>query len=72
MTNLFRMSIALVLQALAMSVRSVLFLLLGILQPLDMLADALQRVSLWLAIDNEMLLFASPKYKERNNDRSDE
>lgn len=72
MTNLFRMSIALVIHALSMSVRSILFFFLGILHPLDVIADWLQRVSYWLAIDNEMMLYSNQKYKGKNNDQSNE
>lgn len=68
MTGLFRMSIALVFQAIAMALRSVLFFLLALLRPLDIIADYLQKVSLWLAVDNEMMLFASPTYKRKVED----
>lgn len=72
MTNLFRMSIALVFQAIAMTLRSVLFFLLALLQPLDVIADWLQRVSLWLAIDNEMVLFGGPNYRRKREEESND
>jgi hypothetical protein len=66
------MSIALVIQALSMSVRSILFFFLGILHPLDVISDWLQQVSYWLAVDNETILYVNQKYKGKNNDQSNE
>jgi hypothetical protein len=48
------MSVALIMQSIAMSIRSVLFFLLALLRPLDMIADLFQRLAYWLAVDGHM------------------
>ena len=55
MTALFRMAIALFFQSAAYLIRCVMFVILGLIRPIDYLADALQRVALWLAIDDQVL-----------------
>lgn len=70
MTNLFRMSVAFIIQSMAMILRSVLFFLLALLRPLDMIADGLFRISYWLAVDNDVIEKIQYKKERREDDGS--
>ena len=68
MTAMFRMAIALLFQSIAYFLRFILFLILGTIRPLDYLADALQRMAIWLAVD-EHLLRTTFSAKESQDER---
>lgn len=55
MTGLFRMSISALFQALSLLVRTVLFFFLAILKPLDYMSSWLQRIAVWLAVDEDII-----------------
>jgi predicted aspartyl protease len=68
MTAMFRMAIALLFQSVAYLFRCILFLCLGIIRPIDYLSDALQRVAIWLAVD-ESVLRSTYGVKESQDER---
>lgn len=70
MTALFRMAFAVLFQSVAYLIRFFLFLFLGLIRPLDYIADGLSRIAVWLAVDEQMF-HANFPLKESPNDRSD-
>lgn len=55
MTTMFRMCIALVFQAASNAVRATLFLLMGIIRPLDYISNWLQKIAIWFASEELMV-----------------
>lgn len=67
MTILFRMSVAMLFQSMAMLVRFVVFLFLAFIRPFDYLAESLARVAYWLAVDKDTLSVVA-KHQQGNKD----
>ena len=72
MTNLLRMSIALLFQSFAMILRSVLFFFLALLRPFDMIADWFQKISFWLVVDDDLASFNMMNRGDKNDRRPEE
>jgi hypothetical protein len=66
------MSIALLFQSIATAFRSVLFFFLALLRPFDMIADWFQKISFWLAVDNDVASLNIMNRGDKNDRRPDE
>lgn len=71
MTTLFRMAVALFFQALAYLIRCIMFIILGFIRPIDYLADAFQKIAMWLTVDNQTIQnsFQARDYYDDKSDR---